>query len=95
MVLPLTRKETRFQFGPAIASPIWTPGVSKDTECLTPATNPDLSLGTLTTRVEYQKPGFLKKLGFFCFGFIPECGFLVVAFPVQTVGESHSSGEPL
>ena len=57
-------EETRLLFGPAIASPIQTPGVSKDTECLTPATNPDLSLGTLTTRVEYQKPGFLKKLGF-------------------------------
>ena len=41
----------------------------------------------LTTGVEDQKPGFLEKLGFSCFGFTPECGFPVVAFPVQIVGE--------
>lgn len=37
-----------------------TPGVSKDTECLTPAANPDPSLGTLTTRVEYQTLGLTR-----------------------------------
>jgi hypothetical protein len=56
------------------------------------------------TRVEYQTPGFLEKLGVTLVsrwsqaghrlvGFKPECGFLVVAFGFQIVGEIRAAAE--